>query len=349
MRARIIGAARVAAVALCFAVSGVAVAQSPAVNATDAEEATAQQQQQIVQPLNNKPVWDVVRSGRPGVTQVRGRETDVLIQSEGQTWRALRNSQLSLWGGWGIVAIILAITAFYLWKGAIPLHAPPTGNLLRRFTPWERTIHWLTAGCFVILAISGLIILFGKNILLPLMGYTLFSWLTILAKNLHNFIGPVFIVCTVLILLTFVRDNGWRAYDWIWIRKFGGMLSGHDVPSHRFNAGEKLWFWFGVLLLGLIVGASGLVLDFPNFNQTRNTMQIANVIHLVAASLFMMMGLGHIYMGTIGMVGAYDAMRTGYVDETWAREHHEYWYNDVKAGRIPPSGDVLPPPMPRPA
>jgi formate dehydrogenase subunit gamma len=342
MQWSITSTARRAAVALLF-VAGIAGAQSPAVNAVDADEATAQQQQQLVQPLNNKPIWDEVRSGRPQVTQVRGRETNVLVQPEGETWRALRNGQLSVYGGWGLVLILLAITAFYLWKGAIPLHSPRTGNLLRRFTPWERAIHWTTAIAFVTLAISGLVILFGKNVLLPLIGYTLFSWLAILAKNLHNFVGPVFVVCTVLIFLTFVRDNGWRAYDWLWIRKFGGMLSGHDVPSHRFNAGEKLWFWFGVLLLGVVVGASGLVLDFPNFDQTRNTMQIANVIHLTGASLFMMMALGHIYMGTLGMVGAYDAMRTGYVDETWAREHHEYWYNDVKARRIPPSGDVLPP------
>jgi formate dehydrogenase subunit gamma len=127
------------------------------------------------------------------------------------------------------------------------------------------------------------------------------------------------------------------------------MLSGHEVPSGKYNAGEKIWFWLGVLLLGVAVSISGLALDFPNFEQTRATMQIANVVHIVAAALFIMMGLGHIYLGTIGMEGAYDAMRTGYVDETWAREHHEYWYNDVEAGKIAPSGDVIPPSLARPA
>lgn len=309
------------------------------------DEATAQQQQQLVQPLNNKPVWDTVRSGQPQTTTVRGRETNVLIQPEGQTWRALRNSQLSFWAGWLIVAIILAITTFYVIKGAIPLHAPRTGVRIRRFTPWERSIHWTTAYAFVALAISGLIILFGKNILLPLIGYTLFSWLTILAKNLHNFVGPIFVVCLALIFATFVRDNGWRAYDWVWVRRFGGLMSGHDVPSGKFNAGEKLWFWGGVLLLGLVVAASGLVLDFPNFNQTRGTMQIANVIHIVGATFFIVAGLGHIYMGTLGMVGAYDAMATGYVDETWAREHHLYWYNDLREQPLrPEAGPAEPAP-----
>lgn len=331
MRSSILTVARCAAAVLCLAAASVAWAQSPAVNAREGDLAKEQQQRQQVQPLNNQPVWSEVRSGLPQTTTVRGRETNVLINPEGQTWRAVRNGQLSVYAGWGVVLVILGITAFYIIKGAIPLHAPRTGNVIRRFTPWERSIHWTTAYAFVTLAVSGLVILFGKNVLLPLIGYTLFSWLAILAKNLHNFVGPIFTMCLVLIFATFVRDNGWRAYDWVWVRRFGGLFSGHEVPSGKFNAGEKLWFWFGVLLLGTVVAASGLVLDFPNFNQTRDTMQWANMIHLVAAALFMMMGLGHIYMGTLGMVGAYDAMATGYVDETWAREHHEYWYNDVRA------------------
>jgi formate dehydrogenase subunit gamma len=214
---------------------------------------------------------------------------------------------------------------------------------LRRFTTWERTIHWTTAISFVLLAVSGLIILFGKNVLLPIFGYTLFSWLAILSKNVHNFVGPVFTVCLVLMFATFVRDNLWRRYDWAWLRRLGGMVSGQHVPSHRFNAGEKIMFWLMVLLVGGLVAGSGLVLDFPNFSQTRYTMQIANLVHLAASSAMMVIALGHIYLGTIGLVGSDDAMRTGYVDEAWAREHHEYWYNDVKAGRIPPSGDVVPP------
>jgi formate dehydrogenase subunit gamma len=211
------------------------------------------------------------------------------------------------------------------------------------------TIHWTTAWTFVALAISGLIMTFGKNILLPLIGYTLFSWLTIFAKTLHNFIGPLFLICIVLLFFTFVRDNFWRRYDWNWIRHFGGLVSKHDVPSGKFNAGEKAWFWGGLLVAGLIVSASGLILDFPNFNQTRSTMQITNLVHLTIAALFMLAALGHIYMGTLGMAGAYNAMSTGYVDETWAKEHHLYWYNDIRAGKIPTAPDDVPAPAPRPA
>jgi formate dehydrogenase subunit gamma len=320
--------------------------QSPATNAVDMSFAQQQQQRQLVQPLNNQPVWSEVRSGAPQTTQVVGRETNVLIQPEGQTWRALRNSLVTPYAGWAIVGVVVLIAAFYLWKGTMRLHEPPTGRKIRRFTAWQMAIHWTTAYAFLTLAISGLIIAFGKNILLPVIGYTLFSWLTVLAKNLHNFIGPLFLVCVILLFFTFVRDNLWRKYDWNWIRHFGGLISKRDVPSGKFNAGEKVWFWGGLLIAGIAVSVTGLILDFPNFDQTRSTMQIANLIHLTIASLFILAALGHIYMGTLGMAGAYDAMSKGYVDETWAKEHHLYWYNDIKAGKIPTAPDDAPAPVP---
>ncbi len=320
----------------------VAIAQSPAVNPKEADAAKAQAAQQQSQPLNNQPVWSEVRSGAPQFTSIPGRETNVLIQSGGQTWRALRNGQISVWGGWVLLAVVLAIAAFYWRKGPIGLHEAPTGRKILRFSTGERIIHWATAIAFVVLAVSGLVILFGKNLLLPLIGYTLFSWLAILAKNLHNFVGPVFVVCTFLMFFAFVRDNVWQKGDDVWIRKAGGLATGEHVPSHRFNFGEKSWFWFGVTFLGIVVGASGLVLNFPNFDQTRATMQLANIVHLTATLIFMCLALGHIYMGTIGVAGAYDSMRTGYVDETWAKEHHAYWYEEIKAGKLAAGGGAPP-------
>ena len=141
----------------------------------------------------------------------------------------------------------------------------------------------------------------------------------------------------VIVILTFVRDNLPRAEDLSWVLKGGGLLSAQEVPSHRFNAGEKLLFWAGVFGLGLIVVASGLVLDklVPGLVYERSTMQIGHMVHASAACLMMTLFIGHIYMGTLGMRGAYSAMRDGYVDETWAREHHELWYDDIKAGKIP--------------
>ncbi|MGH8347922.1 MAG: formate dehydrogenase subunit gamma [Pseudomonas sp.] len=257
----------------------------------------------------------------------------MLIQSGGDTWRAVRNGPISFYGGILLIAVPVLIFLFYRRYGALKLHGKPAGRLIQRFSEWERVLHWSTAISFVVLAISGTVILFGKHVILPIFGYTLFSWLAILSKNLHNFVGPLFIFCVAAMFVTFVKDNWWKAHDFLWFRKAGGMFSKEHIPSDRFNAGEKSWFWFGVFLLSIVVAVTGLILDFPNFEQGRGLMQQANVIHAVAAVIYTAAALGHIYMGTLGVEGAYESMRNGTVDETWAKEHHELWYNDIKSGK----------------
>jgi formate dehydrogenase subunit gamma len=331
----IIGKAGALALVVTFA-AGMAAAQSPAVNSREAAQAAAEQQQRIDQPLNNQPVWKEIRSGEPQITTVRGRETNVLIQPEGQTWRAVR-VPIATAGGWLFAVVLLGLMGFYAWRGSIELTHPPTGRMIERFSSVKRIAHWTIAISFVALAISGLVLTFGKAVLLPLIGYTLFSWLAILAKNVHNFTGPLFAIVLPIIIALFAADNLPRSYDWQWVRKFGGMLDRTGkthVPSGKFNAGEKALFWLLVCVLSVVLAVSGLVLNFPNFNQTRATMQLANVVHLTTAMLAVATVCFHIYLGTIGMRGAYDGMRYGYVDETWAKEHHEYWYNDVVAGKV---------------
>jgi len=320
--------------ACLFAMLLTALAPQFAVAAESSADEQAQRQQ--TQPHNNAPVWRDVRGGdnRYQTTQVRGVETSVLVQPQGETWRQIRNGPITIYGGWLLVFVLVALGAFYWWRGKIMLSHPRTGRVIERFSGWDRLVHWATAISFVILAVSGLIMLFGKYILLPLFGYTLFSWLAILSKNLHNFVGPLFAVCTVVMFFTFVKDNIWQRGDWQWILKAGGLFTGKHVPSWRFNIAEKSWFWLGVTFLGIISSVTGFILDFPNFAQGRETMQAANVIHAITAVLFIAAALGHIYIGTIGMEDAYETMRSGQVDETWAKEHHEYWYNDVKGGRV---------------
>ena len=197
---------------------------------------------------------------------------------------------------------------------------------------------------------------FGKFILLPVTGHTLFGWLTYALKTAHNFFGPLFVVSLLIVFLTFLRDNFPNASDFRWLRHAGGLFGGKEPPSARFNAGEKLVFWGGVFFLGTIVVASGLVLDklVPGLAYTRSDMQLAHMVHGVATALMMAMFLGHIYIGTLGMRDAYKAMKTGYVDEGWAKEHHELWYDDIQAGRSPaqrtrPAHRQEPPVQPAPA
>src|SRR5688500_18502081 len=258
-----------------------AVALQPAWAAqADKADNQEQVQRQQEQPLNNAPVWRDVRSGDNPyqTTQVRGIETNILVQTQGEIWRQIRNGPITVYGGWLIIAALIAILAFYLWKGPIKVHGQPTGRKILRFTVWDRTIHWTVAISWVILAISGLVLLFGKYVVLPLFGYTLFSWLAILSKNLHNLVGPVFMVAVVLMFFTYVGRNIPRAYDLTWLAKGGGMLTGKHVPSGFFNAGEKIVFWVGLTLFGIIISVSGLVLLFPNLDQGRVIMQYANIV-----------------------------------------------------------------------
>jgi formate dehydrogenase subunit gamma len=325
---------------LCLALAllvagGVAQAQS---------EAQQQQQRRLEQPGNNAPVWREVRKegSQENYTSIKGREVNVLVQSAGNTWRQIRNGPITFYGGWLVVAVVLILAAIYFAKGPVKLHDKPTGRVIERFTLAERWAHWVMGISFVTLGITGLIILFGKHVLLPVIGYTLFAWLSSLAKNLHNFVAPLFAASLVVFIVMFIKDNLPKAYDFGWFLKAPGFFAGKHIASGRFNAGEKVWFWGGVVVLSLALVTSGAILLFPNFDQVRATMQQASIVHMVAALLVISASLGHIYLGTIGVDGAYQAMRTGYVDEVWAKSHHEYWYNDVKGGARAAAGGAVP-------
>jgi formate dehydrogenase subunit gamma len=301
------------------------------------------------QPGNNAPVWRQVVAGQSHYSSLPYPESGILIQPKaqlpgqpvattaGEAWRRFRNGPMMSIGGWLIIGVLFILAAMYFGKGPIKVHAPPTGRRIQRFTPTERFIHWSTAVTFVLLAISGLCMMFGKFILMPIIGHALFGYLTYALKTIHNFVGPLFTVSVIATFIIFVKDNFPIAADARWLATLGGAIGKGHAPAGRFNAGEKLWFWGGVTLLGLAASASGFVLDklVPNLEYTRFMMQGANLLHITSTVLMMAFALGHIYLGTIGMEGAYKAMREGYVDDAWAREHHDIWYEEVAAGKVP--------------
>ena len=304
-----------------------------------------------VQPGNNAPMWRQVRSGEAGYSSLpksEAPEAGVLIQpfvqypgsrltNAGEAWRQVRNKLIIPYGG-SLVLIVLGAIALFHWRvGPMKVKEQPTGRLVERFTPLERSAHWTNAIAFSILAISGVVMAFGKFFLLPVMGTALFGWLAYLLKNVHNFAGPVFAVSLLIVIITFMRDNLPAKGDVNWMLKGGGILSGHEIESGRFNAGEKVTYWGGVFALGLIVVASGLFMDklLPGLVYERGSMQIAHMVHAVSNIAMLCMFLGHIYMGTLGTKGAYEGMKTGYVDEAWAREHHALWLDDIKSGKLP--------------
>lgn len=311
------------------------------------------------QPGNNAPLWRAVRDSgqQAGYASLPGAEQGVLVQpfvqypgarltTAGEGWRQVRNQWILPYGGALLLIVAIAIGLFYWRKGALGGHVPEVGRKIERFTPFERAAHWVNAAAFTVLALSGIVIAFGKFFLLPIIGSTLFGWLTYALKTTHNFAGPLFAVSLVVVIVTFVKDNIASKADFVWLTKAGGLFGDQQIPSHRFNAGEKGMFWWGVTVPGLIVVGSGLVLDklLPGLGDLRGDMQMAHMIHATGAILMIAILAGHIYMGTIGMKGALDSMKTGYVDEGWAREHHVLWLDDIKAGKIPAQRSAQVPP-----
>jgi formate dehydrogenase subunit gamma len=304
-----------------------------------------------VQPGNNAPVWREVNSGKAGFSSLpvtQAPEAGVLIQpfvqypgssltNAGDAWRQVRNNWLIPYGGSMLLIVLGAIALFHFTVGPMKVKEELTGRKIERFSYFERAAHWANVAAFLTLAVSGLVMAFGKFFILPVIGTTLFGWLTYVLKNMHNFAGPLFAVSLLVVIVTFMRDNLPAKGDLNWLLKGGGIFSGHEIDSARYNAGEKVVFWGGVFFLGLIVVVSGLALNklLPGLSYDRSTMQISHMVHSVSNLLMLVMFMGHIYLGTLGTKGALEGMRTGYVDETWAEQHHKLWYDDIKAGRIP--------------
>ncbi len=303
--------------------------------------------------ISDSDTWRSIRQGRQGYVSLLDKQAGVLIQSEGDNWRSIRNGPISVWGAWLLAAVIVFLAAFFLLRGRIRIEAGFSGRLIKRFTDVERFSHWLTATSFCLLGITGLNMLYGRYVVKPLIGADNFATLTMLGKYSHNFLGFAFMVGLVLILILWVRDNIPDKNDLTWLAQGGGLLShGKPLPVKKFNAGQKVVFWM-VIVLGGLLAFTGLSMVFPFTFSPFSTifagldligfdlptalspireMQLIQITHAILSLVMIAMILAHIYIGWIGMEGAYDAMGSGYVDENWAREHHALWVEETGLG-----------------
>ncbi len=313
----------------------------------------------IIPQPSDSDSWRELRRGRNLFVTIPGPNAGVAIQSEGEDWRSIRNGPLSLYGGWLLFGIILLLAVFFVLRGRIPIDAGPSGKTVERFNGIERFAHWLTATTFVVLALTGLNILYGRYFLKPLLGADLFSTLTLAGKYAHNYLAFAFMLGVVLMFVLWVRHNIVNKSDIIWLIKGGGMFwKGVHPPAKKFNMGQKIVFWV-VVLGGISISVSGIALMFPfQFALFSDTvalvnifgfdlptdltpmleMQLMQVWHAVVGLLLIVVIIGHIYIGTIGMEGAFDAMGSGMVDENWAREHHNLWVAEMKGEPAPGTG-----------
>jgi len=292
---------------------------------------------------NGNPIanyWRSVRQGDAGITTQSGPySTNTLIQNGGENWRQIRNGIIANYGGWLLAIMLGLIAIFFSVRGRIHLEEGYSGKRILRFTLWQRIVHWYTALTFIVLGLTGLVMMFGRALLIPLFGKDAFSTIAEVSKILHNYTGPLFIVAVLMLIVTFIAGNMIRKGDWAWFSDGGGMKKGKHASAGRYNIGEKLWFWLASIA-GIAIVITGVILDFPGFGQTREMMQWSQVIHASVAMVFIAVSFGHIYIGTLGTEGAIDAMSKGHVDANWARQHHDRWYQEMeRKGMVKDAGE----------
>jgi formate dehydrogenase subunit gamma len=299
-----------------IAVAAPAVAQQgSSVNPT----ADAVKEQQLLNELNRI-------TGRGTIPDTKS----YVLEQPGRDWRAFHNVTLRWIGAIVILGALAILVIFYLWRGMVRLESGRSGRVLVRFNAFERFIHWMTATCFIILAITGLNVTFGRPLFAATFGYDGFSAWSQWAKYAHNYLSFPFTIGVIIIFLMWIAGNIPNRVDVEWFKRGGGIV-GHDhPPAYRFNGGQKAIYWI-VVLGGAAVAVSGYVLMFPFYGTDINSMQSAEIVHGIVAMLFIAAMLGHIYIGTIGMEGAFEAMGTGTVDENWAKEHHILWLTEEGA------------------
>jgi formate dehydrogenase subunit gamma len=265
-----------------------------------------------------------------GRVSLPDQKSGIIEQPVGRDWRQFHQVTLKWIGIIAIIGVAAGILIFYLIRGMVRIQAGRSGRVIVRFNAFERFVHWMTATCFIILAISGLNITFGKPLLLPLMSPEAFTIWSQTLKYLHNYLSFPFTIGVVLILLMWIGGNIPNRTDREWLRRGGGIVGDDDPPAYRFNAGQKLIYWI-VVLGGGAVAVTGYLLMFPFYGTGIAGMQLAQIVHAVVAVLFIAAMLGHIYIGTIGMEGAFEAMSEGTVDVNWARQHHSLWLQEEMA------------------
>jgi formate dehydrogenase subunit gamma len=302
---------------------------------------------------SDSEIWRALRGGAYGAVSIPDKQAGQMIQSEGDNWRARRNGLITVGGIWALFGMIAIVALFFAIRGRIRIEAGASGKTIERFNDLERFAHWLSATSFIVLALTGLNMLYGKYVLLPVLGPEAFSALAQAGKYVHNFLSFAFMAGVALMFVIWVRHNIPTKHDLQWLAKGGGLfIKGMHPPADKFNAGQKAQFWL-IVIGGLSLSLTGLALLFPftfvMFEPVfvvlnvfglglptgltpMDEMQLSQLWHVVVALALIAVMVAHIYIGSLGMEGAFAAMGTGQVDENWAREHHNLWVEKVKGG-----------------
>jgi formate dehydrogenase subunit gamma len=324
--AKLISQIRFIAGALALALFVALSAPAPAAAQTGPTAATSEQQ--LLQQLKGGVI--------AGQVSIPDKKAGNLIHPAGRNWRTFHTVTLKWIGGIAIVGMLALLIIFYLWRGTMKIEGGRSGRTIVRFNVFERFVHWLAASSFIVLGLTGLNITFGRALLLPWMGPQAFSTWSEWAKYTHNFISFAFTLSVVLMFLIWVGQNFPTAADIEWFKAGGGMGKDHKyAPAWKYNGGQKLLYWF-IVLGGAAMIISGYMLIFPfAYGMGVGDMELAEIFHGVIAMLFVALMLAHIYLGTLGMEGAFESMVDGTVDANWAKEHHPLWYEEEMSQGAP--------------
>jgi formate dehydrogenase subunit gamma len=318
---------------LTFAVALAVPAFAQQVNPT----ADSVKEQQFLDALKGNPSAEL--TGR--ITIPDGKAA-TLERPAGREWRAFHQGTMIKVGAVAVLGTLLLLAVFYLVRGRIRVESGLSGRTLTRFNAFERFMHWLTAACFIVLALSGLNVTFGKLLLLPLVGPQTFTNISVVAKWAHNYLAWPFMLGIALMFVVWIKDNIPGMVDLRWFAAGGGIVGKGHPPAKRFNGGQKIVFWT-VVIGGTALSVSGVYLLFPAFAGGVLNLQFWNMVHGLVAVLMVAAIFAHIYIGTLGMEGAFDAMGSGEVDLNWAKEHHSLWVADeMQKGHVP-GGPTLQP------
>ncbi|MEO1280732.1 MAG: formate dehydrogenase subunit gamma [Pseudomonadota bacterium] len=300
----------------------------------------------------NIEMWSQIRKNAQGSVSIPDKKSGILVDSSGESWRSFRNGPLPAYGGYALGGIIVLLGVFYLLRGKVMIDHGRAGWTIERFTDIERMGHWLLATSFIILALTGLNVLYGRDVLMPIIGKEAFASMSIAAKWLHNYVAFAFMLGLLITFVLWIKNNIPSSTDLVWFAKGGGLFGGEHPPAKKFNGGQKVLFWL-VMLGGVSISLSGLQLLFPYelpmFAKTfaflnsfgmglpteltpNQEQQFATSWHGIMALFLTVVIIAHIYIGSIGMEGAFDAMGSGQVDANWAKEHHSIWADEVIEG-----------------
>jgi formate dehydrogenase subunit gamma len=267
-----------------------------------------------------------------GLSQVKTPNAGTLIDTKGNQWREFRMEWLLPYGGYFLIGALAFLGLLFLLVRRSKIPEGRSGKKIRRMTNMQVISHWFMVALIGFMSLTGLLLLFGRFVIIPLMGADAFSPIASASKEGHNLMGPLVVISLLLMLIYFLRYNWPAKGDLKWLFTLGGLLSKKHLEVGFFNAGEKMLFWL-TIVLGIILSVSGLLLLFPYYEQTIDRTQLALLIHAIAALILIALAFGHIWM-VITVEGTVDAMKDGNVDENWAKSHHSRWYKEASHSKI---------------